>query len=930
MKTASLAGVWTVSADDGVIHNLKIPGTLDESNIGHRDKKNPEKGLTEKLGPAASGLDRVFTDDDLVFADAVPPDPDENIYSRFTRKYTYEGAVRIYRMLSCRENPGKRLFLDVERARVLSLMIDGEEVMPYRIGTLLSGQSFEVTGKLQGSHMLSFMSDNSYPGLPREQILASNMASDDTQTNWNGLLGYVRLRQEEACFIENVNVYPSDGKLSVYVEISCAEPGKYEIGFSSPALQKEYRHRIGITESFFSFTAEGLLLREDLKKWDENEGNLYELTVSLNGEKTTVPFGIREFRADDTHFRLNGRKIFLRGQTDCSIYPETSYAPMDPAAWKKKLSALRDYGVNFVHFRSCCPPEQAFQAADELGMFLMPELSLSGDQDAFSGEQARQYYRSELLAILRSYGNHPSFVMLSLGNRLRFSEESLDYACELLEFAKKIDPMRLYTVSSDEPLTEKGLALSEEQEEKYLAASDFLMTPSWGTLLFRGTDHPLRAESGLRGFVNNEYPGTERGFDEEILLLRESVKKPLLSASAGGYSILPDFREISFFSGFLEPKNLTKMRDDAESEGLLSSWDRYVSASGEQALLSYRMEIEQALRSKLLAGITLFSLQDYPGKESALVGMMNTHLLPKPYPFSAPQRFKSFFGAAVPLLRTERFCYEAGEELNFSVSVANYTAEEISTPVSYTLRSDQVLSRGQFEETVCPPGTVTDFAEKITLPLLPEDAKEPQRFTLIIRLNRTELEYPVFVYPRVLPLCPMEIYETDTLNQTALLMLREGGKVLLTPQPNAEVLPQSVHSEFSTDFVSSRLYPKQSGTMGRIADLAHPVLRRFLSEEWGGLQWWQLSLGRAVVLPRRMKSIVSVMDSIHTLRPLSEMIEFRCLEGTVFLCPMGLKNHMDRPEVRFLVSEIYHYMESYDFSPSQELKLSELQAMIKP
>ena len=333
MKTASLAGVWTVSADDGVIHNLKIPGTLDESNIGHRDKKNPEKGLTDKLGPAASGLDRVFTDDDLVFADAVPPDPDENIYSRFTRKYTYEGAVRIYRMLSCRENPGKRLFLDVERARVLSLMIDGEEVMPYRIGTLLSGQSFEVTGKLQGSHMLSFVSDNSYPGLPREQILASNMASDDTQTNWNGLLGYVRLRQEEACFIENVNVYPSDGKLSVYVEISCAEPGEYEIGFSSPALQKEYRHRIGITESFFNFTAEGLLLREDLKKWDENEGNLYELTVSLNGEKTTVSFGIREFRADDTHFRLNGRKIFLRGQTDCSIYPETSYAPMDTAAW---------------------------------------------------------------------------------------------------------------------------------------------------------------------------------------------------------------------------------------------------------------------------------------------------------------------------------------------------------------------------------------------------------------------------------------------------------------------------------------------------------------------------------------------------------------------------------------------------------------------
>ena len=930
MKTVSLAGVWTVSADDGVTHNLKIPGTLDESNIGHRDKKNPEKGLTEKLGPAASGLDRVFTDDELVFADAVPPDPDENIYSRFTRKYTYEGPVRIYRMLSCRENPGKRLFLDVERARVLALTIDGEEIMPHRIGTLLSEQSFEVTGKLEGSHILSFVSDNSYPGLPREQILESNMSSDDTQTNWNGLLGYVRLRQEEACFIENVTVYPSSDTLSVYVEISCAEPGEYEIAFSSPALQREYRHRIRIEEPFFNFTAEGLQMREGLRKWDENEGNLQELTVALNGEARTVSFGIRDFKADDTHFTLNGRRIFLRGQEDCSVYPETSYAPMDTPAWKKKLQALRDYGVNFVHFRSFCPPEQAFTAADELGMFLMPELSLAGDADAFSGEEARRYYRSELLQLLRSYGNHPSFVMLSLGNRLRFSEESLSFACELLELARKIDPTRLYTVSSEEPATDKGLAFTPEMETLYFEASDFIMTPSWGPLLFRGTDHPARAEQGLRGFVNNEYPNTESSFDPEIEILRERVKKPLLSASAGGYSMLPDFREISFFSGFLEPGNLMKMRDDVEAQGLSSSWERLAQGSGEQAARCYRMEIERALRSKNLAGMTLFSLQDYPGKETALVGMMNTHLIPKPWPFAAPQEFRNFFGAAVPCLRIGRFCYEAGEEIRFSVSVANYTAETLEAPVNYTLRSGNVNLRGQFSEKPCPPGTVTDFQEEITLPGLPQDAKEPERFMLTLRMGRTELSYPIYIYPRVLPLCPMEVYETDTLNQTAVLMLREGGKVLLTPGNSPEILPQSVHSEYSTDFISSRLYPKQSGEMGRIVDTEHPVTRRLLSEEWGGLQWWQMSGGRALLLPRRMKSIVSGLDSVHMLRPLAEMIEFRCLEGMVFLCPMGLKSHMDRPEVRFLVSEIYRYMESYDFSPSQELKLSELQAMVRP
>ena len=117
--------------------------------------------------------------------------------------------------------------------------------------------------------------------------------------------------------------------------------------------------------------------------------------------------------------------------------------------------------------------------------------------------------------------------------------------------------------------------------------------------------------------------------------------------------------------------------------------------------------------------------------------------------------------------------------------------------------------------------------------------------------------------------------------------------------------------------------------MGRLPDSAHPLFRDYPLEEWGGIHFWQMSLGRAVLLPRRMKCIVAALDSIHTLRPMAEMIEFRCLNGTVLLCSMGLKNHMDRPEVRYLVSEIYRYMESFDFSPSQELKLSELQAIVR-
>ena len=62
------------------------------------------------------------------------------------------------------------------------------------------------------------MSDNSYQGLPHDDILYSSAATDETQTNWNGVLGYLRMRVEEPVFIERVSVYPvGSGLKSAYL-----------------------------------------------------------------------------------------------------------------------------------------------------------------------------------------------------------------------------------------------------------------------------------------------------------------------------------------------------------------------------------------------------------------------------------------------------------------------------------------------------------------------------------------------------------------------------------------------------------------------------------------------------------------------------------------------------------------------------------------
>lgn len=58
---------------------------------------------------------------------------------------------------------------------------------------------------------------------------------------------------------------------------------------------------------------------------------------------------------------------------------------------------------------------------------------------------------------------------------------------------------------------------------------------------------------------------------------------------------------------------------------------KYVEATGELSRLAYREEIEAAMRTRELSGISLLGLQDFPGQGTALVGMMNSHLEPKPY-----------------------------------------------------------------------------------------------------------------------------------------------------------------------------------------------------------------------------------------------------------------------------------------------------------
>lgn len=954
-----LNGKWHVVLEDGTTGQMDLPGTLDENGIGHRDVGANQWHPDAVLGNAAGEIDK-----------------DAPIATRFTRRHTYEGEARISRKITVPDYGTDRLFVLAERARALRLLVDGEACSVFRQGTLSTPYIFELTGAAPGEHEFTFLSDNSYPGMPKAAIYYSSAATDETQTNWNGILGECSMYTRPQNFIDSLRVYPravkkeEKNKAGGYVLDVCVElaPGAKKVYKDAKIILQSEALAAGELEDtqtlteIISYSGEGLAeagtdkeenpktmeiwfrdlpLRENVKLWDEDEGNLYEMAVTLDngmsaedkGGSTAecrTRFGIRSFGDNGSgRLALNGRAIFLRGEANCAEYPETGHPPMTIPEWKEMLLKYRSYGINFVRFHSHCEPEAAFAAADELGMLLQPELSHWDPKDAFGTEESYRYYRAELVDLLKTYANHPSFVMLTLGNELQAQDEGRERMRELVRTAKRMDPTRLYANGSNAFYGEEGCD----------PESDFYTSQSCKDVVIRGTF------SGMRGYLNENYPSADRTYDEAMAEIRKEYQKPVFSFEVGQFEVLPDFEELESFHGISDPVNLKLIKKRVEERGLLPTWEKYVEATGELSRLAYREEIEAAMRTRELSGISLLGLQDFPGQGTALVGMMNSHLEPKPYDFARPERFREFFQECRILVKLPHYTYEAGERLIAEVEAANFGKRNIEGVFCWTLAGKKsvsengncepaeikskntVIATGEDTEiTICRPGSYTEVGS-LDIPL--DFVEKNTALTLKVRIGDSISAYPIWVYRKTTPVCPENVYETRAFDMKTREILQNGGRVYLSPDADKESLPNSIKTQFTTDFWSVGTFADQKGGMGQLIDTEHPIFKEFPTDFHTDWQWWIMATKRAVILPHPMKTIITEMDSYAFLRPMAQMIEFRCLKGKVLLSTMELHKSQQYPEVRALQASIYTYLSGENFEPAEEITEEELSMLVR-
>lgn len=954
-----LSGTWQADIGDGKRYPMQLPGTLDENRIGGKDTGSNLWHPDENGADAAARGGRPGV-----------------IATRFTRNCTWEGEARISRRVSFAVPDGKRVFLEAERARALRVLVDGGQAPRFaegrrldgadcmevlgltdaaadrrarlraameagaaQWGTLSAPQVFELTGLLSGENEITLCSSNHYEGLPREDIVSSSAATDETQTNWNGVLGFLRLRVEEPVFLSDLRAYPKGDTLTVEAEISADQPFEGALTICSDALTEEQRAQVSVPAGSTVITLEKLSLRENVRRWDEEEGNLCELTAELeSGSRKTVTFGVRDFGDDGFgHLALNGRRIFLRCEANCAEFPETGHAPMTVSEWTEILRIYRGYGVNCLRFHSHCPPDAAFTAADQMGMLMQPELSCWNPKNAFETDESDAYYQAEFRQLLRALANHPSFVMLTLGNELHAGAVGHERMSAMLRAAKKLDDTRLYANGSN---VHYG-AIGCDPDSDFYASQKYIRDA------LRGTFAGVKAESlppladtskvfaertlvrdGIQGYINQCYPDAKTNYDETMDRLRETYQKPVFSFEVGQFEVLPDFEELKDFHGISDPANLRLIQERARERGLEKEWKTCVEATGEMSRLAYREEIEAALRTKDFSGISLLGLQDFPGQGTALVGMLNSHLQPKPYDFAKPGRFREFFCAQLPLAELERYTYEAGETLYAAVKAANYGKTELAGPVRWTLSGDAWSCEGTLgDETVKASVGGVSLLGMLGIEL--PRTERPVKLTLTVMIGEAVNTYPIWVYPQEKPVRPEGVYETERLDEAALAVLREGGTVYLTPQSTPAALPRSIRAQFTTDFWSVGTFPAQEGAMGQLIDAKHPLFADFPTEFYTNWQWWPMAVQRAVILPHRISAIVTELDSYAALRPMAQLFECRCGGGRLLFSSFGLQDLQVYPEARALLRAIYRYLASEKFAPEQELSAEEIQELVR-
>lgn len=839
------------------------------------------------------------------------------------REYAFTGPAYYSRTITIPDdwkNMDTRLILErvMWQSRV---WVDGEEIGKSQ-DSLNTPHEHQLGHLAPGKHELTLRIDNRMIHPIGDK---GHAYGDQTQSIWNGVVGTIELQAVPANHIDLVRVFPSnDGKLKV--EVSGKGNGEIKIKAicfdrtSGRGFESEFN-----ADGAFTTALQGRINKPEI--WSEFNPITYRLQVELIQNGKTIDthittFGFREVAHDGNKLLINGKPAFMRGNLECAVFPKTGHPPVSVAEWKKVWQVYKDYNMNHARFHSWCPPEAAFVAADELGIYLQVEApiwidgwmtkpnprkemdTLGYPQGLGKGDRSTDAFAlAEIRRTIDTYGNHPSFIFFAIGNELGTSDFKVTGTW--MRDAKKHDPRHLYAASTARTIT---------------PFCDFNAT------------HAIPGIGWCRQKVNF---GTNWDYEDKY----GKASVPIIAHEIGQWPVYVDWKsELPKYTGPLKPYRLQKMAEMAKTNGLYHRSEELKNASGATNQILYRDEIESFLRTPSCRGFQLLSMQDFSGQGEALIGWLDSFYESKGT--TDPMVFRSYCAPTVPLLRLPGYIFKSNEKPEIEALLHHYGEKDFNNQaVEWSLlgEDEKVLAYGKLDDTSAPAGAVSKLG-KFTL----DFSKVTTSATLTLRINlpvqqhgpipQYANDYTLWIFPSELkPGAPSSCIITSDWEAVAKPALAKGKSVLLLA--NQLGGPQAAkQASWFPLYWSVPFFPGQNKeTIGLRLTAEHPAFEGFPTENHADWNWFRLCKGAhgfdlTGITPNNYRPIAEPVTDFHYNRRIASIFEAKVNQGKLIVCGYNLSAQQAKklPEVAQLRQSLIEYTASKKFNPSTTITTKSL------
>ena len=786
--------------------------------------------------------------------------------------------------------------------------------------SLVAEHEYDLGNLSAGKHRISVRVDNR---MLMDYRPDAHSVSDSLGQSWNGIIGKIELRATSPVWIDDAQIYTDLNNKSATIKVKIGnetnKSGDGTITANGKEFPVSWNEKSGNAEIKLDFL--------NAKEWNEFHPNLQKINLQLKGENADdakeISFGFANISTDKNEIKLNGRTIYLRGTHHGGDFPLTGYPPTDVAYWRKIFQINKDWGINHIRFHSFCPPEAAFQAADEIGIYLQPEPGMWNVVSPGTPMEKMLYEETDRM--IRAYGNHPSFLLLSPSNEPKGRwKESFD---QWIAHYRAVDPRRLY---------DNGTGHTEREVPDLDKGTDFLVMQRIGA-------KPLRGNSAWFG----------KDYGNSL----ENIDIPVLAHELGQWDAYPDYSVMSKFTGYLQPGNYQIFRDSLAAHHLLNKNKDFAYASGKYQLNCYKEEIEANLRTPKMYGFQLLDLHDYLGQGTALVGLLDTFWQEKGYVNA--KEFRRFNSETVPLARLYKRTFTADEKFDVDVEIAHFGEKPIENSVAYwkivdangkiyaggNLSEPSAVANGLTRQTqnssknsdvsklklkpfAAADGSDIPVGKNIPLGRVTADLSKiaaPNEYKLVVGIKNTTFEndWNFWVYPS-------KTVETTAKNITvthdwteAETKLKAGEKVLYMPR-KADLDWTSPPLDTVPVFWNRLMNPAWGRMLGLWIDKNSPALAAFPTENFNDWQWTEIVKNARAInldkLPQNLQPIVQPVDDWNRNYKLGMIFEAKVGKGKLLVSSADLENNLEtRIVARQLRKSILDYMASQKFNPRVEV-----------